>query len=61
MNSVLIRRPCRETEEESHVTGRDWSDVAISQGMTKIASNYQKPERDEEGASFRGSTTLLTS
>ena len=35
-----------DTKEEGRpceVRGRDWSDAATRQGMSRIANNYQKP------------------
>lgn len=50
------RRPCKGV--------RNWSEIAISHGMPRIASSHQTLERGKEGFFYRacrGSMTLLAS
>lgn len=51
----------RNTQEGRRPCEKDWSDVAMSQGMPRNASKQQKLVRGKEGATsraFRGSTAL---
>lgn len=46
MNGILIRRGDRNTERRQPYddSGRDWSDVSTSQGMSRIVDKHQKLE-----------------
>ena len=59
MTDVLIRRDIW-IETHSHRGsmpwedgGKDWSDVSVSQGISRISSSHQKLERAKEGPSPR--------
>lgn len=67
MTGVLLRRPGKDTERQTHAKGRwpyedrgrNWSDVSISQRMSGITGKRQKLGRGEEGffpGAVRGST-----
>lgn len=62
-SGVLKRKGNLDTETKTHrgkghgKTGRDWSDVSISQRMPKSAGNHQKLEEERKGPSLEPSET----